>query len=112
MGYREEFFKSNPGVKIPGKRGTYWRCVSCGNMFSKSEIDVDHRIPKRDGGVDALWNLQPMCKHCNRSKRDNQTGFETAQSIVGAAMNGGLSELASSVATQKVKDFLGIKYKR
>lgn len=112
MGYREDWFKANQGVKLPFKSGTYYRCVNCNNYFTKSEIDIDHRIPKRDGGTDDLWNLQPMCKHCNRSKKDNQTGFETANTVVQAAMNGGLGKLAGSVAKQKMKDALGIKYKR
>ena len=112
MGYREEFFKANPGMKLAGKKGLYWRCASCGGYFIKSEIDVDHRLPKRRGGTDDIWNLQPMCKHCNRSKHDNQTGIETAQTVIGAAVNGDIGKLVEGVATQGIKDLLGIKYKR
>jgi hypothetical protein len=123
MGYREDFFKANPGITIPGKRGKQYRCVSCGGYFPKSQIDVDHRIPRRKGGTDDLWNLQPMCQHCNRSKHDNQTSTETAQTILAGTISGlatggleggvvNLTRLGKSVVTQKAKDALGIKYKR
>lgn len=107
MGYREEWFKHNP----PNMFGKY-RCVCCGGWFSKSEIDIDHRIPKRDGGTDDLWNLQPMCRHCNRSKRDRQTKFETANTLVRATANGQLGKALGGMAKQGIKDVLGIKYKR
>ena len=68
MGYREDFFKNTPSYM--GK----YQCQRCGNWFPKSEIDVDHRIPKRHGGTDDLYNLQAMCKHCNRSKQNNLNG--------------------------------------
>ena len=123
MGYREDFFKANPGTKIPGKRGLCWRCVNCGGWFPKSEIDVDHRISRRLGGTDDVWNLQSMCKHCNRSKRERSSSGEIAQTVVTGAVsglvNGGLggsvdnlAKLGKSVATQKIKDALGIKYRR
>ena len=32
-------------------------------------MDVDHIIPQKYGGSDALFNLQGLCKHCNRSKQ-------------------------------------------
>lgn len=67
MGYREEYFKHNK--PFLGK----YRCVRCGHWFKKSEIDVDHIIPRHKGGPDAVWNLQAMCKHCNRSKQDSLT---------------------------------------
>lgn len=112
MGYREEFFKHTEGIHVPFKKGTFYRCVNCGGLFPKSEIDVDHRISKRYGGTDDLWNLQAMCKHCNRSKRERSSGGEIATTIVGAAVNGDIGNLVKRVATQKVKDALGIKYKR
>ena len=30
--------------------------------------DVDHRIPKTDGGTDHLDNLQSLCKNCHNEK--------------------------------------------
>lgn len=117
MGYRETFFKNTPSI------GGKYQCVSCGGWFTKSQIDVDHRISKRLGGTDDLWNLQAMCKHCNRSKRERSSGTEIATTVAAGAISGlmnngieggvvNLTRLGKSVAKQKVKDALGIKYKR
>lgn len=112
MGYREEFFKANPGITIPGKRGKQYRCVCCGGFYPKSQIDVDHIISKRNGGVDELWNLQAMCQHCNRSKGRNSSGVEYVKSSVGAIASGDTDKLVKGIVAQGVKDLLGIKYKR
>lgn len=107
MGYRENWFNNNR----PNLFGKY-RCVSCGGFFTKKEIEIDHRIPKRDGGTDDLWNLQPMCRHCNRSKRDRQTKLETASTLVRATAHGQLGKAVGGMAKQGIKDALGFKYRR
>ncbi len=107
MGYREDWFKHNK----PGIRGKY-RCVCCGKLFSKKDITIDHRIPKRKGGTDDLWNLQPMCRSCNSSKNKNQSSFETADTIIRAGLHGDLGKAVGGMAKMGVKDALGIKYKR
>jgi hypothetical protein len=112
MGYRETWFAHNKGIRLPFKRGVQYRCVRCGGFFPKSKIEIDHRIPKRHGGTDDLWNLQPMCRTCNRSKNANQTSFETAGTLVRATMHGDLGTAIGGIAGRKVKDALGIKYKR
>ncbi|MBR1805961.1 MAG: HNH endonuclease [Selenomonadaceae bacterium] len=61
--YREEWFKYNPS-----DHGWY-TCAQCGGKFRKADMDVDHIIPQKYGGPDALFNLQGLCKHCNRSKQ-------------------------------------------
>ena len=117
MGYRDDFFNNTPSMM--GK----YQCVRCGGWFTKSNIDVDHRIPKRKGGTDDLWNLQAMCKSCNRGKGARQSDAEVAQTLITAGVSGlmsggleggfdNLTKLGKSVAAQKVKDALGIKYKR
>ena len=63
MGYRENWF--NNAIPFMGK----YKCQHCGEWFPKSQIDVDHIIPKKYGGTDDLYNLQGLCKHCNRSKQ-------------------------------------------
>lgn len=107
MGYRDKWFAAHR----PNIFGKY-RCVRCGGWFSKEQIEIDHRIPKRDGGTDDLWNLQPMCRTCNRSKRDRQSGFETASTLVRATANGDLGKAVGSMAVRGLKDALGIKYRR
>lgn len=107
MTYREKWFAANP----PSPAGTY-QCVYCHGWFHKSQIDIDHRIPKRDGGTDDLYNLQPTCKHCNCSKRDRQSNADNLVSAIGAIATGNAGNLAKSIGKQKLKDFLGFKYKR
>lgn len=117
MGYRETFFNNTPSMM-----GQY-QCVCCKGWFPKEQIDVDHRLAKRLGGTDDLWNLQAMCRHCNRSKGKNSTQGEVVQTVATAAISGlmtgglqggviNLTRIGKGVATQKAKDMLGIKYKR
>lgn len=92
MGYREDWFKQNKGIKLPFSSGVWYRCVQCKKLFRKSEIDIDHIIPQSKGGPDAIWNLQAMCKHCNRSKQ--------------ADMSGSGSDLAVNIGKNIIKGFL------
>lgn len=107
MGYRDNWFKHNKP-----SWGSKYKCVSCKKLFKKDAITIDHRIPKRDGGTDDLWNLQPMCRSCNSSKRDRQTTKESVTTLVRSAAAGDLDKAVKGIAKQKFKDMLGIKYKR
>jgi 5-methylcytosine-specific restriction endonuclease McrA len=106
MGYRETWFKHNKPVF--GK----YRCEACGKWYPKDKIEIDHRIPKRKGGTDDLWNLQPMCRHCNRSKNARQSHAETAGTLVRAAAHGDLGKAMGGMAVRGMKDAIGLKYKR
>ena len=53
-----------------------------------------------------------MCRTCNRSKRDRQSGFETASTLVRATAHGDLGKAVGSMAVRGLKDALGIKYRR
>lgn len=120
--YRERFIAQNPGIIIPGRQGNWYRCVKCGGLCGRGngipdamKMEVDHRIPKRDGGTDDIWNLQPTCRKCNRSKSDNQTELENVETMVRAVASDGFAGLGTvliSGASRKFKDSLGIKYKR
>lgn len=68
MNYREKYFSANPS-----DHGWY-TCAKCGKKMRKADADVDHIIPKKHGGSDALYNLQCLCKHCNRSKQAKLKG--------------------------------------
>lgn len=104
--YRNTYFKNTKSMF--GK----YQCCRCGKWFNKEDIDVDHKIAKRLGGSDELYNLQAMCRHCNRSKGANSSGMDIASSVIGAVISGNTSDLVGNVAKQKLKDALGIKYKR
>lgn len=49
-------------------------CKAAGQVMSANE--VDHILPKTQGGDDSLENLQPLCKRCHMRKtaRDRMTG--------------------------------------
>lgn len=44
-------------------------CAQCRSIFPKSKIQVDHIIPQKHGGSNAITNLQAMCAPCNNKKR-------------------------------------------
>lgn len=107
MGYRETWFKHNKP-----DWGKKYRCIDCKKLFLKEDITIDHRIPKRKGGTDDIWNLQPMCRSCNSSKGARQSKGETFSTLAKATMAGDLGTAVGGMAKMKVKDTLGIKYKR
>ena len=44
-------------------------CAYCGKAISIKEMQVDHIIPKRNGGTDDIDNLNPSYRLCNHYKR-------------------------------------------
>ena len=46
------------------------RCECCGAHEHQRALEVDHIIPKNQGGPDDLSNLQALCFRCNAGKRD------------------------------------------
>jgi len=50
------------------KRDTY-RCVYCGRS-DKTDLTLDHVLPKSKGGEDSWENLVTACKRCNNEKAD------------------------------------------
>ena len=63
MGYRETWFEKN------ASNHGWYTCEKCGKKLRKGDVDIDHIIPQKHRGSDELWNLQCLCKHCNRSKQ-------------------------------------------
>ena len=46
-------------------------CYLCLEPFeSKSDITIDHLIPRSKGGSDEITNLRLAHEHCNRAKKD------------------------------------------
>ena len=50
-------------------------CQGCGRdySFDSRVLEVDHKLPKSDGGSDAYDNLTLLCPPCNRAKLDRLT---------------------------------------
>lgn len=46
------------------------RCELCGISNEDKAIEVDHIVPRNQGGTDDLSNLQALCYSCNAMKRD------------------------------------------
>jgi RNA-directed DNA polymerase len=62
------------------------KCAECGHLFVGDDlIEVDHKIPKREGGKDQLDNLQPLHRHCHdvKTARDqaNRSNSEQATDL-------------------------------
>ena len=52
------------------------QCPYCGKdqyrVGIRDKIEIDHFVPIAKGGQDVPWNLLPVCKECNRKKKDRQ----------------------------------------
>lgn len=72
MGYRDDYFNDN------SSNHGWYTCAKCGKKLRKGDVDIDHILPQSYGGGDGLDNLQCLCKHCNRSKKDdlNDVAFD------------------------------------
>lgn len=93
---RQAFIKAYPGVRLPGRKGFWYRCAHCGKWCGRPgssgvkipdnlKMEVDHIRPWSQGGSDELFNLQPLCKPCNRNKSNNATfvdGIKTGVNTV------------------------------
>lgn len=51
-----------------------YRCVACGKLW-RSHIDqIDHHIPRAQGGSNDDSNLRPMCIDCHKAKTAREIG--------------------------------------
>lgn len=70
--YRKIYFDNTKPIIKKGEE--YYKCLYCGKLFPREEIEVDHIIPKSRfmGGIlwnpNKYWNLGAACRHCNASK--------------------------------------------
>lgn len=60
--YRDVYFKSNPGDQHS--------CRACRQILSRSEgtVTIDHIVPQKAHGTNAITNLQVLCRSCNSKK--------------------------------------------
>jgi hypothetical protein len=51
------------------------KCPYCGKeqyrVGIRDKIEIDHFVPISKGGQNVPWNIIPVCKECNRKKRDH-----------------------------------------
>lgn len=62
-----------------------YRCVRCGDHPAK--IEKDHVVPISLGGSDSITNLQPLCKRCNCSKREETKDWSEYRRLYGFGDN-------------------------
>lgn len=81
---RNNFIKHNRGIRLKGYGGWWYKCANCGNWCGRPgqeranipdhmKMEVDHIIPWSMGGSDAVSNLQPLCRPCNRAKGNSRS---------------------------------------
>ena len=122
---RRMFIQHNPGVRRWGMKGYWYRCSHCGNWCGRAggekakipdymKMEVDHIRPWIDGGSDALWNLQPLCKSCNRSKSSNATFKDSVKMVKNDLVHGDLvkSSIKKSARNNKLLKALGLTKRR
>lgn len=122
---RKQFVYHNPGIRRLGKKGFWYRCAHCGKWCGRpggehakisddQKMEVDHIRPWSQGGSDALWNLQPLCKPCNR-KKSNNPNLRDGLKMVGNNIihaDGLTSGVRKSVRNNAVLKGLGITKRR
>ena len=47
-----------------------YRCELCGISADVKALEVDHIVPRNNGGSDDIINFQALCYSCNAAKRD------------------------------------------
>ena len=54
----------------------YCKCVTCGNVVSKSYLEAGHAFPGRTNGIlfdeDLVYG---QCRHCNRAREGEEQAF-------------------------------------
>ncbi|WP_315858941.1 MULTISPECIES: HIT domain-containing protein [unclassified Cyanobium] len=71
-------------VKYRVHRCARGRCECCGAHEHQRALEVDHIVPKNQGGSDSITNLQALCFRCNAGKRDtDRTDFRGMQASYG-----------------------------
>lgn len=65
------------------------RCEACGVSNQERALQVDHIVPRTQGGSNDIFNLQALCSVCNAQKLDrDRTDFHRAHLNYGARREG------------------------
>ncbi len=55
------------------------RCSACKTKFEIQHLEIDHIVPRSQGGGHERENLQLLCSNCNRKKGDRPMGYLMAR---------------------------------
>lgn len=118
---RKLFVQHFPGIRLIGRKGYWYRCAHCGkwcgrpggeraNIPDYMKMEVDHIRPWSQGGSDSIYNLQPLCKPCNRNKSANPTFKDNMKMLKNDILHADniKSGVRKSVRQNKVLKGLGI----
>ena len=122
---RQKFVKANPGIRLAGYGGFWYRCAHCGKWCGRpgterayipddAKMEVDHIRPWSQGGSDELWNLQPLCKPCNRSKSANSSFGDNVNMIKNDIVHGDIvgATVKKAFRQNKLLKALGINKRK
>jgi 5-methylcytosine-specific restriction endonuclease McrA len=56
-------------------------CQYCGKVFDRSELNLDHVVPRDRGGPTSWENIVCSCIACN-TRKSNRTPFEAGMNLV------------------------------
>ena len=123
---RAMFIRANPGIQLTGYPGYWYRCANCGKWCGRADrgqaslipddmkMEVDHIKPWSQGGSDELWNLQPLCKPCNRTKKANPSLMDNVNIIKNDIIHGDIinSTIKKAVRQNDVLKVLGLNKRK
>lgn len=122
---RSYFIRNNPGIRRPGMGGYWYRCAHCGKWCGRpgrdnvtirddEKMEVDHIRPWSMGGSDEMYNLQSLCKPCNRSKSNSTTLGDGIKMIGNDIAHGDFLQatVRKAVRQNKILKGLGITKRR
>lgn len=123
---RQMFVRNNPGIRINGYGGYWYRCAHCGKWCGRPgreraqipddmKMEVDHIQSWKNGGSDEMWNLQPLCRPCNRSKGKNsnlQDNIRIAGNLITHPMDTAASMIRKEVRNSSILSALGLNKRK
>lgn len=123
---RRMFVSANPGIRLMGRKGFWYRCAHCGGWCGRPggekakipdhlKMEVDHIRPWSMGGGDQLYNLQPLCRPCNRAKSNSMTGKDNFKSAVNTVFHPSTlvtTPVRKAARSSKILKGLGITKRR
>lgn len=80
----EKYSGFNPSISKLIKR-QYGQCAICKQYFTPVDIiEIDHRVPRANGGSNRFQNLQALHKHCHiqKSRNDKTVNFSLSENYL------------------------------